>query len=117
MVIDHEIRRRERRDAGVAPLHLENQSTGTAMEVVMVVLAPQLESVRLPRKLDRRNPTFLHPGANGPIDGGDAQSRTVELRLDQDLLWSQRPIGIRQDLPDRPLLSRAATRGLRLLVA
>ena len=116
MVIDHEVGRRECRDSGIAPLHFEDQSTGSAMEVVMVSFAPELESVRLPRKLDRSDPTLLHPGADGPVYGRDAQSRTVELRLDQDLLRSQRTIRVRQDLADRALLPGAPTRGFGLLV-
>lgn len=108
MGFDLEVGRGEPGDARITFFDFEYQSAGAAVEVMVVLLARQLESIRLTGELYGGEPSLFRPRSNRTIDGRDPKPGAIPLSSVQYFLRRERPRCLREYASDRAFLTRAA---------
>ena len=79
--------------------------TGTALEMMVMILRGSLIAWRFTGQLNLYEPPFFHESFEGAIDRRNPQSRCVSLRDLEHLLRTQRTTSLLNNAPDSPALA------------
>ena len=90
---------------------VEEPAAGSAVEVVVVALAAEFVARGLAGQLDGDQPAALDERLEMAVDRCQAQARDAVVRIVEDLLRAERPVGCEERIPDRGLLAGLAGLG------